>query len=133
MTRALLLHVGEDAYAVPIEVAREVLGATTVTPLPTAPSSVLGLCNVRGEIIPVFDTGVLLGLRPVTSTAAVAIIETTLGAAGLATTEMGEAVELGDQVGQTDGAGTSGAFAVNRGLAVLIDVDALLTPARVAS
>ena len=130
--RALLLRVGEDAYAVPIEVAREVLGATIVTPLPTAPSSVLGLCNVRGEIIPVFDTGVLLGLSPVTSTATVAIVETTLGAAGLATTDMGEAVDLGDQVGQTDGPGTSGAFAVPGGLAVLIDVDALLTPARVA-
>ena len=131
--RALLLRVGEDTYAVPIEVAREVLGATTVTPLPTAPPSVLGLCNVRGEIIPVFDTGVLLGLTAVTSTTAVAIIETALGPAGLAISDTGEAVELGEQVGQTDAAGTAGAFAVPDGLAALIDVEALLTPARVAS
>ena len=130
--RALLLRVGDDSYAVPIEDAREVLGATSVTALPTSPSSVLGLCNVRGEIIPVFDTGVLLGLGPMPSTAAVAIIETALGPAGLAISDTGEAADLGDQVGQTDGPGTSGAFSVRDGLAVLIDVEALLAPARVA-
>mgnify|MGYP000754725686 CR=1 FL=1 len=131
--RALLLRVGEDSYAVPIEAAREVLAATTVTSLPTAPPSVLGLCNVRGEIIPVFDTGMLLGLGPLASTEAVAIIETAVGPAGLATSATGEAVDLGEQVGHTDGAGTAGAFAVEGGLAVLIDVEGLLTPARVAT
>lgn len=131
--RALLLRVGDDSYAVPIDVAREVLGATSITGLPTAPSSVLGLCNVRGEIIPVFDTGVLLGLGPTPAPSAVAIIETQLGPAGLVTSDIGEAVELGDPVGQTDGPGTAGAFALESGLAVLVDVEALLTPARVAS
>jgi chemotaxis signal transduction protein len=130
--RALLLRVGDDSYAVPIEVAREVLAATSITDLPSSPSSVLGLCNVRGEIIPVFDTGVLLGLGPLPSTVAVAIIETALGAAGLAASAMGEAIVLGDQVGHTDGPGTAGAFAVGEGLAVLVDVEALLAPARVA-
>ena len=131
--RALLLHVGDDAYAVPIEDAREVLAVTSVTPLPTAPTSVLGLCNVRGEIIPVFDTGVLLGLGPIPSMEAVAIIQTALGPAGLAISSPGEAIELGDPVGHSEGAGTGGAFAVEGGLAVLIDVEALLVPARVAS
>ena len=131
--RALLLPLGDDLYAVPIEVAREVLAATSITALPTAPSSVLGLCNVRGEIIPVFDTASLLGLGPTPSVASVAIIETALGPAGLATSGAGEAVELGDMVGQTDGPGTAGAFAVTSGLAVLIDIEVLLAPARVAS
>jgi len=131
--RALLLHVGDDTYAVPIEDAREVLAATSITNLPTAPPSVLGLCNVRGEIIPVFDTGVLLGLGPIPSTVAVAIIETALGPAGLAISAPGEAVELGDPVGASDGAGTGGAFAVDDGLAVLIDTETLLTPAKVAT
>jgi chemotaxis signal transduction protein len=131
--RALLVRVGDDPYAVPIEVAREVLAATSITSLPTAPSSVLGLCNVRGEIIPVFDTGVLLGLGPIPLIASVAIIETPLGPAGLATSDMGAAVELGDPVAHSEGAGTAGAYAVDTGLAVLIDVETLLTPARVAS
>jgi purine-binding chemotaxis protein CheW len=131
--RALLLRVGDDSYAVPIEVAREMLAETSITSLPTAPPSVLGLCNVRGEIIPVFDTGVLLGLGPIPSAVAVAIIETSLGPAGLAASDLGAAVELGDQVGPSEAAGTAGAFAIESGLAVLIDVETLLAPARVGS
>ena len=131
--RALILRVGDDSYAVPIEVAREVLGATSISTLPTAPSTVLGLCNVRGEIIPVFDTGALLGLGPIPSVTAVAIMETALGPAGLAFSDIGEAAELGERVGSSDGSGTSGAFATDGGLTVLIDVEALLAPARVAT
>ena len=129
--RALLLHIGADAYAVPMHAAREVLDAPSLTELPTSPPSVLGLCNLRGEIVPVFDTGVLLGLGPLPSFTSVAIVETELGPAGLATTDRGESVELGDAVGVTEGPGTAGAFAVESGLAVLVDVEALLTPARV--
>lgn len=131
--RALRLHIGADSYAVPMQVAREVVAAPALTTLATAPSSVLGLCNLRGEIIPVFDTGVLLDLGPLPSFTSVAIVETALGPAGLATSEMGESIELGDSVGGTDGPGTVGAFATGDGLAVLIDVEALLTPARIGS
>jgi purine-binding chemotaxis protein CheW len=129
--RALLLHIGADWYAVPMGDAREVLDAPVLTSLPTSPPSVLGLCNLRGDIVPVFDTGVLLGLGPIASFTSVAIVETELGPAGLATTDRGESVELGDAVAVTEGPGTAGAFAVNGGLAVLIDVEALLAPARV--
>lgn len=132
--RALRLRVGADDYAVPMALAREVLAAPEITRLPTAPSSVLGVCNVRGEIIPVFDTGVLLGLgRSSSSFESIAIVETAMGPAGLASGEVGESIELGDPVGDTDGPATLGAFAVGGGLAVLIDVEALLSPARVAT
>jgi chemotaxis signal transduction protein len=129
--RALLLRVGRDAYAVPIESAREVVASPAITHLPTAPASVLGICNVRGEIVPVFDLGILLGLGPLPSIAAMAIVETGLGAAGLAISEMAVAVELGEEVAATDGPGTVAAFACDDGLAVLVDVDTLLTPTRV--
>lgn len=127
--RALLLRVGEDTYAVPITVAREVVAAPALTSLPTAPSSVLGVCNVRGEIIPVFDSGVLLGLGAMPSIAAVAVLETSLGPAGLAMTGIGEAADLGDPVASTETPGTTGAYAVGGSLAVLIDVETLLAPA----
>ena len=131
--RALRIRVGADDYAVPMSVAREVLAVPGVTTLPTAPPSVLGVCNVRGEIIPVFDTGVLLGLGALEEFESIAVVETALGPAGLATGAVGESIELGEMVGETDGPGTSGAFATSGGLAVLIDVEALLSPARVAS
>ena len=60
--RALLVRLGEDSYAIPMTAAREVVAAPDVAVVPSAPPSVLGLCNVRGEIIPVFDAGALLGV-----------------------------------------------------------------------
>jgi chemotaxis signal transduction protein len=131
--RALRLQVGAEPYAVPMAVAREVVATPSLTKLPTAPPSVLGVCNLRGEIIPVFDTGVLLGLGPLTSFDSVAIVETELGPAGLTSSGLGESVELGEPVGTTEGPGAVGAYATQDGLAVLIDVEALLTPARIGA
>lgn len=128
--RALLLRVGEDAYAVPMATAREVVAAPEVTALPSATASVLGVCNVRGEIIPVFDTGALLGIGPIASIGAVAVIETSLGPAGMAMSDIGESVELGAPVAPTDTPGTAGAFTVGSRLAVLVDIEALLSPVR---
>ena len=128
--RALLLPVGEDTYAVPMDVAREVIVAPTVTTLPTAPPSVLGVCNVRGEIVPVFDTGILLGLGPLESVRAVTLVDADLGPAALAVSGIGASVELDDPVAVTEAPGTAGAFVYDDGLAVLVDVDVLLAPAR---
>ena len=60
--RALLLPVGNDLYAVDMAVAREVVASPEIQPLPTAPATVVGVFNLRGEIVPVFDTAMLLGL-----------------------------------------------------------------------
>jgi purine-binding chemotaxis protein CheW len=43
---------------------REVLRAATPSPLPHAPAVVLGLLNVRGELVPVLDVRSRFGLRP---------------------------------------------------------------------
>lgn len=130
--RALLLRIGDDAYAVRMETAREVVTEPVVTALPTAPPTVLGVCNVRGEIIPVFDTGALLGVASMADFHAVAILETAVGPAGLAMSDIGASVELGDPVAETDAPGTAGAYVHGSGLAVLLDVEALLGPAGMA-
>jgi chemotaxis signal transduction protein len=129
--RALLMRIGEDTYAVRMETAREVIAVPVVTRLPTAPASVLGVCNVRGEIIAVFDTGVLLGLGPMANSGAVAVIETALGPAGLAMNDIGESVEMGEPVAVTETPGTAGAYLLGTQVAVLIDSNALLSPARI--
>ena len=62
---ALLIPVGSDTYAVSLETVREVVVDPRVTQLPTAPAVVRGVFNLRGDIVPLLDTGLLLGLRPV--------------------------------------------------------------------
>jgi chemotaxis signal transduction protein len=128
--RALLLRLGEDAFVVPMDTAREVVASPEVTALPSAPASVLGVCNVRGEIIPVFDTGVLLGLAPMASFGAIAVIETALGPAGMAMSDIGESVEVGEAVATSETPGTAGVYSVDSRVAVLVDLEALLAPVR---
>lgn len=72
------------ALALAIERVRSVITEPALTPVPTAPATVLGLANVRGEIVPVFDTGLLRGVGPVGSARFVIVVETERGPAGLA-------------------------------------------------
>ncbi|HXG51694.1 MAG TPA: chemotaxis protein CheW [candidate division Zixibacteria bacterium] len=53
--RLLLFTLDDRKYALPLEAVREVVRAVGITPLPEAPAVVLGLIDVRGEIVAVFD------------------------------------------------------------------------------
>ncbi len=54
--------VGELSVGIEIERVREILADQDVTPVPLAPSSVLGLLNLRGELMTVVDARRRLGL-----------------------------------------------------------------------
>jgi len=43
-------------YAIPLAAADRIVRAAEVTPLPAAPGLVLGVLNVGGRVLPVFDT-----------------------------------------------------------------------------
>ena len=73
MTRAILLPVGRNWYALPPVALQEVVADPDVTELPAAPATVRGLFNVRGQILPLLDTGAMLGLeRPAIRTGSAA-------------------------------------------------------------
>lgn len=60
-TRGLLLfRLGDETYAVGVESVREIVDDFTVTSIPCVPSHVLGVINVRGEIISVIDLAAVL-------------------------------------------------------------------------
>lgn len=58
----LSFTVAGRAYAVEAEHVREVLAQADVTRLPWAASTIAGVMNVRGEIVPVADTARVLGV-----------------------------------------------------------------------
>jgi purine-binding chemotaxis protein CheW len=135
--RVLLVPVGLDLYAVPMEAVREVVRAPVLTRLPTAPARILGLFNLRGEIVPLLDTPALLGLGPIPDWLFVAVVRSSLGPAGLAATALPEPVDLSEPVGSSESPGTTGTYAVppsirrlegrlGQRLAVLLDVEELL-------
>lgn len=57
-------EVGDVAYAVRIEVVREIVNPLAVVPLPRAPRAVRGVADYRGEVVPVIDLRERFGLPP---------------------------------------------------------------------
>ncbi|MGB4593991.1 MAG: chemotaxis protein CheW [Coriobacteriia bacterium] len=56
----LLFRLGEEWYAVHIGGVREIFNDFAVTPIPRLPEHVLGVINIRGEIISVIDIAALM-------------------------------------------------------------------------
>ena len=57
------IRVGAELYAMPVEHAIEVATLDEVTPVPGSRAEVLGVTNLRGQILPVVDLAQLLGVR----------------------------------------------------------------------
>ncbi|MEI6558068.1 MAG: chemotaxis protein CheW [Rhodospirillaceae bacterium] len=64
MLQFVTLDVHGRSYALPIGAVIEFRTWIEPTPLPHSPSYVLGIINIRGEIVPVFDVGARLGHGP---------------------------------------------------------------------
>jgi purine-binding chemotaxis protein CheW len=125
--RAIVLPLGEDRCAVPVLVVREVVAAPRITPLATAPAAVLGLLNLRGDVLPVLDTPVLLGRPPLGEAAFGVVVECATADCALVTSGFPALADLGAPVDAADAAdGTSGTYQVDGRLVTLLDVDALL-------
>lgn len=57
----LLVGLGEERYALVIEDVLEVGAMSDPVPLPGAPPGVIGLQNLRGEVVPLLDLASLVG------------------------------------------------------------------------
>lgn len=55
-------RLGEEIYGVDVMGIREVLRYTEITPVPGAPYFVLGIINLRGNVVTVIDTRTRFGL-----------------------------------------------------------------------
>ena len=128
---ALLVPVNADWYALDIRSVREVVARPVVTAVPTGPASLLGLFNLRGEIVPLFDLAALLGRGRTGAGPFATIVRTTVGLAGLSVSGMAESVELGEPepvdgvVGSGVGVGVA-TYALGARLATLLDVEQIL-------
>jgi purine-binding chemotaxis protein CheW len=126
--RVLLLPVEGSWYALPLGSLREVVAAPLVARVPAAPATVRGLFNLRGEIVPLLDTAMLLGIGALSSVPYAAVLDTPLGPAGLGASDLPEAGEIGERVDGGEEAAASATHLVGRELAALVDPAALLGP-----
>ncbi len=92
----LTFRLGDEEYAVEIACVREILKAPTITEVPRAPSPILGVILVRGEVIPVHDPRRRLGLpaAPAQKGARVVICDAGEGPEGLLVDSVSQVVRL---------------------------------------
>jgi purine-binding chemotaxis protein CheW len=57
-------RLGDEKYGINVMMVREVLKNTEIAPVPGAPYHVLGIINLRGNVVTVVDTRTRFGLPP---------------------------------------------------------------------
>lgn len=92
--QALLVPIRSEWYALELARVREVVADPAPAPLPTSPAAVLGLFNLRGQVLPVLDTAVLLGLPPLGEAPSGVVVSTEGGPVCLAASGPGQTVVL---------------------------------------
>lgn len=60
--RVLVVRVGTERFALPVEIVSEVLEAPPIGALPLTPAGVLGQCAWRGQWVPVLEARAVLGV-----------------------------------------------------------------------
>lgn len=128
---AMLLPVGADLYALPVDRIRKVLTAPPVIPLVTGPAVVTGLFNLRGEIVPLFDTAALLGIGRIDSVAYAVVLSGARDTAALAVTAAPEPTVLGSAVATAELVGCVETYEVDGRAVVLMDPEELFAPDRI--
>lgn len=61
--QVVIFTLGQEEYAMPIEVVREITSLGDVRSIPQAPDYMRGLINLRGKAIPLIDLHVRFGLK----------------------------------------------------------------------
>jgi purine-binding chemotaxis protein CheW len=123
----VLLRVGGEAYALPVENVREVAELGAVTALPGAPATVLGVVNVRGKILPVYELAAVLGIERGHGERQVLLVAEHAGRdAGLAVDGVEGVEPLPEATEETDSPLLRGAVLEGDQLIGLLDAAALL-------
>ena len=72
--RCIAVRVGSALYGLPVEHVQEVIGLRPVTRVFHSPRALAGVTNLRGDVLPVLELGVLLGSEPSAPTADARIV-----------------------------------------------------------
>ncbi|GMB82906.1 chemotaxis protein CheW [Shinella zoogloeoides] len=75
----IAFRIGDQEFCVNIMSVREIRGWTQATPMPHAPSYVLGVINLRGVVLPIVDMSQRLGMKPAEPTVRHVIIVAQVG------------------------------------------------------
>jgi purine-binding chemotaxis protein CheW len=122
----VLVVVAGEHYALPVDSVSEVAEYGTVAPLPGAPASVLGVRNLRGNVLPVVDLASVFGIERNGAPSRVAVVEHERLKAGLAVDSVTGVERLPDASEEVESRYLRGA-ALNAGALIgVVDVPRVL-------
>jgi chemotaxis signal transduction protein len=95
------MRVGNELYALPVANVLEVAELGQISPVPGTESIVLGVQNLRGRVLPVFDLASLFGISGDGSPSKLVVAEDRGRQAGLAIDEVTDVGELLEPMTET--------------------------------
>ncbi|HEY2710773.1 MAG TPA: chemotaxis protein CheW, partial [Caulobacteraceae bacterium] len=132
----LTFQLGQRLYALPASDVAEVIRIPTFARVPQAPAALLGLANLRGEVVPVASLRGLMGETGGVAADGRAIVVNHGGALALAVDRVEALVtrtEGASEAFATEGGELlTGAFETDKGVAKVLDLASLLASAFVA-
>ena len=127
----------EETYGINVMQVREVLRYTEIAPVPGAPDYVLGIINLRGNVMTVIDTRSRFGLMEgeITDNTRIIVIESEHQVIGILVDSVAEVVYLrSSEIDTTPSVGTDESAKFIQGvsnrdgkLLILVDLNKLLT------
>ena len=127
MMRVLVVAVNDGFFAVPMATVHQVLRHPLVTRVPLSPERrLLGVVNVRGEIVPLLDTGVLTGTGAPDHTPFAVLVSGDKDMLALAVKELPVAADFEEPVGPGTQPGELGVYSNGGRLVVLVDIEELV-------
>jgi len=126
MTRVLVIAVNGAFFAVPMTSVHQVLRHPLVTRVPLSPAGLIGVVNVRGEIVPLLDTGVLTGTGGLSEPPFAVLVSGEKDMLALAAEELPVAADFEEPVGPGSQPGELGVYGNGGRLVVLVDIEELV-------
>jgi purine-binding chemotaxis protein CheW len=119
------LRVGSELYALPVENVLEVAELGELSAVPGAEAVVLGVRNLHGQVLPVFDLAQVLTCAGEATARRIVVAEHAGRLAGLAVDEVTDVSPLPAAIEEADAEYLSGALLEDGRLLGVIDVDRL--------
>jgi purine-binding chemotaxis protein CheW len=126
MTRVLVLAANGAYFAVPMASVHQVLRHPLLTRIPLSPAALLGVVNLRGEIVPLLDTAVLTSTGSLNEPPFAVLVSAGEDLVALAAAELPTAADFEEPVGPAGQPGELGVYSCGGRLVVLIDVEELV-------
>jgi purine-binding chemotaxis protein CheW len=122
----LVVAVNSAYFAVPMATVHQVLRHPLVTRVPLSPPGLLGVVNVRGDIVPLLDTGVLTNTGGLITPPFAVLVSGEKDMLALAADELPVAADFEEPVGPGTQPGELAVYSNGGHLVVLLDIEELV-------